>query len=229
MPRRKRRQGWWRRQPSCIQPSRDVGSYDAWINVSYDPVVGNQQTHKCFWLKVTEVYNARRPTNTVPRNVKMLRSHWERSDKDVKIFCAIYRGEEANYQSGASGADILRAALRVFKDDVGKDFKLVDVWSQVHHLDRWAGGVESGSKRTKRTARGHYSSSDGGEGNTSREGTPTDDVGGLLPVHDVGRKGPRRRRRLEPGGEREREGWAAADQARRARARAPARARARTP
>ena len=154
--------------------------YDAWISVSYDPVVGNQQTHKCFWLKVTEVYNARRPTNTVPRNVKMPCSHWERSDKDVKKFCAIYRGEEANYQSGASGADILRAALRVFKDDVGKDFKLVDVWSQVHHLDRWAGGVESGSgsKRTKRTARGHYSSSDGGEGNTSREGTPTDDAGG---------------------------------------------------
>ena len=152
--------------------------YDAWISVSYDPVVGNQQTNKCFWKKVTEVYNARRPKNTFARNVKMLRSHWDRCDKDVKKFCAIYRAEEANYQSGASGADILRAALRVFKDDVGKDFKLVDVWSQVHHLERWAGGVESGSKRTKRTARGHYSSSDGGEGNTSREGTPTDDAGG---------------------------------------------------
>ena len=67
--------------------------YDAWISVSYDHVVGNQQTHKCFWLKVTEVYNARRPTNTVPRNMKMLRSHWDRCDRDVKNFCAISRGE----------------------------------------------------------------------------------------------------------------------------------------
>ena len=115
-------------------------------------------------------------------------------------FFARYTGEEANYQSGASGADILRAALRVFKDDVGKDFKLVDVWSQVHHLDRWAGGVKSASG-SKRTKRGHYSSSDGGEDNTSREGTPTDDARGLLPVHGVGRTGLRRRRRRERGGE----------------------------
>ncbi|XP_047965406.1 glutathione S-transferase T3-like [Salvia hispanica] len=109
--------------------------YDAWISVSYDPVVGNQQTNKCFWQKVTEVYNARRPKKTVARNVKMLRSHWDRCDRDVKNFCAIYRAEEANYQSVASGADILRAELRVFKDDIGKDFKFVDVWSQVHHLE----------------------------------------------------------------------------------------------
>ncbi|XP_047945054.1 glutathione S-transferase T3-like [Salvia hispanica] len=170
----------WASMYKLFGQAETLALYDAWISVSYDPVVGNQQTHKCFWEKVTDLYNARRPTTTVRRNVKMLRSHWDRTDKDVKKFCAIYRGEEANYQSGASGADILRAALRVFKDDVGKDFKLVDVWSQVHHLDRWAGGVESasGSKRMKRTARGHYSSSDGGEGNTSREGTPTDDVGG---------------------------------------------------
>ncbi|XP_047965723.1 glutathione S-transferase T3-like [Salvia hispanica] len=156
--------------------------YDVWIRVSYDPVVGNQQTHLCFWNKVTEVYNARRAKKTFTRNVKMLRSHWDRCDKDVKKFCAIYRAEEANYQSGASGADILRAALRVFKDDVGKDFKYVEVWSHVHHLERWVGGVESGSgsKRTKHTACGHYSSSDGGEGNTSQEGTPTDDTGGVF-------------------------------------------------
>ncbi|XP_047961465.1 uncharacterized protein LOC125206222 [Salvia hispanica] len=100
--------------------------YDTWISVSYDPVVGNQQTNKCFWKKVTEVYNARRPKNTFARNVKMLRSHY-RCDKDVKIFCAIFKAEEENYQSGASGADILRAALQVFKDDVYKDFKFVDV------------------------------------------------------------------------------------------------------
>ncbi|XP_047949012.1 glutathione S-transferase T3-like [Salvia hispanica] len=137
MRKRRQRQRLWEMAPVIhTAQAETLAAYDAWISVSYDPVVGNQQTHKCFWLKVTEVYNARRPKNTVPRNVKMLRSHWDRCDRDVKKFCAIYRGEEANYQSGASGADILRAALRVFKDDVGKDFKLVDVWSQVHHLER---------------------------------------------------------------------------------------------
>ncbi|XP_047942706.1 glutathione S-transferase T3-like [Salvia hispanica] len=154
--------------PHPYSQKETLALYDAWISVSYDPVVGNQQTHKCFWKKVTEVYHARRPKKTFARNMKMLRSHWDRCDKDVKKFCAIYRTEEVNYQSGANGADILRAALRVFKDDVGKDFKHVDVWSQVHQLERWAGGVESDSKRTKHTARGHYSSSDGGECNTSQ-------------------------------------------------------------
>ena len=72
------------------------------------------------------------------------------------------------YQSGASGADILRAALRMFKSDTGKDSKHPDVWQSVQHLDRWVGGVDSAagsrSKRTKHTAGGQYSSSEGGEG-----------------------------------------------------------------
>ena len=82
----------------------------------------------------------------------MLHSHWDRCDKDVKKICAIYRAEEANYQSGASGADILRAALLVFKSDTKKDFIYADVWQSVKELDRWAGGVQSStgssSKRT---------------------------------------------------------------------------------
>ncbi|XP_047961618.1 glutathione S-transferase T3-like [Salvia hispanica] len=182
MPRRKRATTrlWGTAAVIHTAKRETLALYGAWISVSYDPVVGNQQTHLYFWKKFTEVYNARRPKKTFARNVKMLRSHWDRCDKDVKNFCGIYRAEEANYQSWSRGADILRAALRFFKDDVGKDFKHVEVWSHVHHLERWVGGVESGSgsKRTKHTARGHYSSSDGGEGSTSQEDTPTDDAEG---------------------------------------------------
>ncbi|XP_047965686.1 uncharacterized protein LOC125210154 [Salvia hispanica] len=172
--------------------------YDAWpyqVTVSYNTVVGNQQTRLCLWEKVTELYNSKKPKGTHRHNMKMLRGHWDRYDKDVKKFCAIYREEAANYQSGASGADILRAALRVFKDDTDKDFKHVDVWSQVHHLERWAGGVpsctRSNSKRSKHTTGGQYSSSEGGSGNPSQE------VEGRAPDAE----GPSGSRRRPQGGE----------------------------
>ncbi|XP_042056170.1 uncharacterized protein LOC121800727 [Salvia splendens] len=99
--------------------------FDAWINTS--PILGNQQTRKCFWDKVTNVNNAKKPTEAFSRNLKMLPAHFERADRDVKIFCGIYRREAEQYQSGASGSDMLRAALRVFKSDTGKDFKFPDV------------------------------------------------------------------------------------------------------
>ena len=98
--------------------------FDAWISTSYDPIIGNQQTHKCFWDKVIDVYNEQKSRGTFSRNMKKLPSHFERADKDIKIFCGIYKHEAENYQSGAN---ILRAALRVFKADAGKDFKFSDV------------------------------------------------------------------------------------------------------
>ncbi|XP_047965245.1 glutathione S-transferase T3-like [Salvia hispanica] len=142
--------------------------YNAWVSISYDPIVENQQTRLCFWEKVTEAYNETKPKGARRRNLKMLCSLFDRCDRDIKKFCAIYGTEVANYQNGASGADILRAALRVFKDDKGKDFKHVDVWSTVKDLERWAGDVPSctgsNSKHTKHTAGGQYSFSEGGEG-----------------------------------------------------------------
>ncbi|KAG6387419.1 hypothetical protein SASPL_152606 [Salvia splendens] len=61
----------------------------------------------------------------------MLRAHFDRVDREVKKFCDIYKNEAAHYQSGATGADILRSALRVYFDDTGKEFRHVDVWEAV--------------------------------------------------------------------------------------------------
>ncbi|XP_042018992.1 glutathione S-transferase T3-like [Salvia splendens] len=151
--------------------AKTMALFNAWISTAYDPIIENQQSRKCFWDKVIDVYNEQKPRGTFKRNMKMLRSHFERADKDVKIFCRINKHEAENYQSGASGADILRAALQVYKADTGKDFNYPDVWQSVKELDRWAGGVQSStgssSKCTKHTAGGQYSSSEGGEGNAS--------------------------------------------------------------
>ncbi|XP_047947794.1 glutathione S-transferase T3-like [Salvia hispanica] len=110
--------------------------YTTWLTVSYDPIVGNQQNRKCFWEKVTELYEESKPKGIPLRNVKMLRSHWDQCNRDVKNFCTIYRGEAEHYQSGASGADNMRAAMRVFKDDVIKDFKHINVWTLVRDKER---------------------------------------------------------------------------------------------
>ncbi|XP_042016258.1 glutathione S-transferase T3-like [Salvia splendens] len=110
--------------------------FDAWISLSNDPILGNQQNRKVFWDKVTVVYNANKPRGAFRRNLKMLRAHFERADRDVKRFCGIYKREAEQYQSGASGSNIMRAALRIFKSDTDNDFKFPDVWEAVKHLDR---------------------------------------------------------------------------------------------
>ncbi|XP_042065311.1 glutathione S-transferase T3-like [Salvia splendens] len=119
--------------------------FDAWISTSNVPILGNQQTRKYFWDKVTDVYNAKKPRGAFSRNLNMLHPHFERADRDVKIFCGIYKREAEQYQSGANGSDILIAALQVFKSDTGKDFKFPDVWEMVKHLDSPSG--ESSSSR----------------------------------------------------------------------------------
>ena len=67
-------------------------------------------------------------------------------------FCSIYRAEAEQYQSGASDVDILRAAMRVFKDDVQKDFKHIDGWELVRNKERWVGvsGPRAGNARSTR-------------------------------------------------------------------------------
>ncbi|XP_042031077.1 glutathione S-transferase T3-like [Salvia splendens] len=109
--------------------------FDAWISTSNDLILWNQQNRKVFWDKVIVVYNANKPRGAFRRNLKMLRTHFERADRDVKRFCGIYKREAEQYQSGASGSDILRAVLRIFKSDTGKDFIFPDVWEVVKHLD----------------------------------------------------------------------------------------------
>ncbi|XP_041995614.1 uncharacterized protein LOC121745707 [Salvia splendens] len=118
--------------------------FDAWIGTSNDPILGNQQTRKYFWDKVTNVYNAKKPTGAFSRNMKMLRAHFERADRDVKIFCGIYKREAEQYQSGASGSDMLRAALHVFKSDTGKDFKFPNGAPPVHTSAARVQGGEGG-------------------------------------------------------------------------------------
>ncbi|XP_047949205.1 uncharacterized protein LOC125195043 [Salvia hispanica] len=175
--------------------------YDAWISVSYDSVVGNQQTNKCFWKKVTEVYNARRPKNTFARNLKMLRSHWERCDKDVKKFCAIYRAEAANYQSRSSGADIRERRCGSSKTTSVKISSLSMFGRKSITLK---GGLAVSSRArnarsTRRVVTTHLVMA--GKATPRVRARQSMMQGGLLPVHGVGRKGPRRRRRRERGGE----------------------------
>ncbi|KAL1568529.1 glutathione S-transferase T3-like [Salvia divinorum] len=101
-----------------------------------------------------------------PRSLKMLRIHFDRVDKDIEKLCDV--NEEQQYQSGASGDDILRAAMMIYQQDTRRAFKYVNTWNSVRYMDKWVGGIRSStsssSKRTKHTPGGQDSSSGSGDG-----------------------------------------------------------------
>ncbi|XP_042046305.1 uncharacterized protein LOC121792426 [Salvia splendens] len=64
--------------PKKYSPQETLWLAKNFVDVSEDPIVGNQQSGKAFWERIAEKYNVSRPKGSFERSYVKLCNHWGR-------------------------------------------------------------------------------------------------------------------------------------------------------
>ncbi|KAF0765324.1 hypothetical protein AaE_002991, partial [Aphanomyces astaci] len=111
----------------------------AWLQVSLDPIVGNDQKSSNFYDKVAEIFNKEH------EYVRFLNSiHWRDTiQKQVSLFCGAYKKAVHNPPSGTNGIDHMRTALELYKLRSKKSaFRLHHCWLILKDAPKWSVAME---------------------------------------------------------------------------------------
>ncbi|XP_057798762.1 uncharacterized protein LOC131014713 [Salvia miltiorrhiza] len=115
-----------------------------------------------YWGDIKKRYNVIRPTGTMTREVKQIKSHFQRVHKDVKVWEAIYDKCKSNWGRDMSDDDqIVLQAQEIFQTNKNAHFKHLSAWRILRESQRCASIKEevNSLKRTKNTSEGGYTRS----------------------------------------------------------------------
>ncbi|RYR08531.1 hypothetical protein Ahy_B05g076262 isoform A [Arachis hypogaea] len=112
----------------------------AWLNVSTDPIVGTDQKGETFWSRI----------------------HSYCINKAVAQFAGCYDQASRNIRSGSNIDHIKELACKLYSTNYGQKFTFERYWNMLRLEQKWRSQLPTqsgGSKRTKVSATGAYSSS----------------------------------------------------------------------
>ncbi|XP_015939385.1 glutathione S-transferase T3-like [Arachis duranensis] len=155
----------------------------AWLNVSTDLIVGTDQKGETFWSRIHS-YCVEFCSN-MTRRVVACKKQWYKINKVVAQFAGCYDQASRNIRSGSNADDIKEFAYKLYSTNYGKNFTFKRHWNMLRLEQKWRSQLPTqsgGSKRTKVSATGAYSSSSNSE-------TPLADESGVdSPVRPQGSK-----------------------------------------
>ncbi|XP_072064342.1 uncharacterized protein [Arachis hypogaea] len=132
----------------------------AWLNVSTDPVVGTDQKGETFWCQIHS-YCVEFCTD-MTRGVVACKKRWYKINKAVAQFAGCYDQASRNIRSGSNTDDIKELAYKLYSTNYGQKFTFERHWNMLRLEQKWRSQLPTqsgGSKRTKVSAIGAYSSS----------------------------------------------------------------------
>ncbi|XP_016168043.1 glutathione S-transferase T3-like [Arachis ipaensis] len=131
----------------------------AWLNVSTDPIVGTDQKGKTFWSRIHNY--CVEFCSDMTRRVVACMKRWYKINKVVAQFVGCYDQSSRNIRSGLNANNIKELAYKLYSTNYGKKFTF-DWHSNMLRLEqKWRSQLPTqsgGSKRTKVSATGAYSS-----------------------------------------------------------------------
>ncbi|CAH9085935.1 unnamed protein product [Cuscuta epithymum] len=117
----------------------DIALTNAWLHISMDADVGNNQKSTAMWERILQVWrdNMGERCNK-PRNNNSLQCRWQKIQKAVNKFHAIYEKLERHPQSGSNTDDMaMRMYEKVFSDKKKKEFKYIHCWELLIMNPKW--------------------------------------------------------------------------------------------
>ncbi|CAH9093022.1 unnamed protein product [Cuscuta epithymum] len=85
----------------------DIALTQAWLRISTDPGVGNNQKHTAMWERILQVWKDNIGDHCKkPRNSNSLQCRWQKIQKSINKFHGIYEKLERHPQSGSNPEDI---------------------------------------------------------------------------------------------------------------------------
>nr|POE89554.1 hypothetical protein CFP56_02275 [Quercus suber] len=100
---------------------KDVLLVSAWLNISVDPVHGNEQKQETFTVKVWQYFCMHNAYGT-KHSSSSLKSQWSMINRETSNFCGVMAKIEAKNQSGATNKDKKAETANRKRKDGDKDF-----------------------------------------------------------------------------------------------------------
>ncbi|KAG8366915.1 hypothetical protein BUALT_Bualt16G0017600 [Buddleja alternifolia] len=109
------------------------------LDVSQDPITGNNQTKNRLWNRITQLYNETKDVSMEERSRRSLDSHFKAIEKGVRRLIQCIKKVELYNPNGASEQDILQRAKRMFVEDVQfkTRFKFDYVWNMLKNVEKF--------------------------------------------------------------------------------------------
>ena len=109
---------------------------ECYIQISEDPIVGNNQQNDTFWYKVLDEYNEQAKRKGLKeRNKNMLTGKWTTMNREVGKFNSVF--EQTLRLSGENDEDLMTRVHILYKDDSGKDFGHKGAWLFLRDKHKW--------------------------------------------------------------------------------------------
>ncbi|CAH9103585.1 unnamed protein product [Cuscuta epithymum] len=120
----------------------DIALTNAWLHISMDADVGNNQKLTAMWERISQVWKDNLGENyKKARSSNSLQCRWQKIQQAVNKFHGIYEKLERHPQSGSNAEDMKKKALgmyeRLLSDKKKKEFKYIHCWELLIKNAKW--------------------------------------------------------------------------------------------
>ncbi|CAO2149142.1 unnamed protein product [Urochloa humidicola] len=118
--------------------AEDIQLCTSWMNVSYDPIVGNEQPTKSYYQRIADDFHKNRDFES-NRSTKSLEIRISAIIKDCMKFQSFFEQIERRHPSGVTYQEHLsEAQARYAKTSKGKTCQFIHCWLKVRHSEKFA-------------------------------------------------------------------------------------------
>lgn len=108
----------------------DFNLVHAWSETSHDPFVGNMQDGKTFWQTIKSISMKLRRTNE-EHSISS-----QNTKKTIKINDTYHHFNRVQCLSWNEDTYLIET-LKLYKDDMGKEFFLISIWNFIKDKPKW--------------------------------------------------------------------------------------------
>ena len=108
----------------------------AWLNISKDAVIGVDQRFSTFWKRIASYYNKYRG-DFAAREPRLMKSRWLKLNQAASRFTGCFKKCSDRRPSGASDADVMKAACDMYKSQYHVTFTCLHAWEALKDEPKW--------------------------------------------------------------------------------------------
>ena len=125
---------------ASFSEAEQVSLTHSWIEVSLDPIHGNDQKGADFYKRVSDIYKVKMGRDYTVRSPESLHAHWRDNIQcNVAKFSSAYTKATSTIISGYKPEDYIHDAQRLFIADSKnkKPFKIMKCWEILKNHEKW--------------------------------------------------------------------------------------------
>ncbi|XP_028054603.1 glutathione S-transferase T3-like [Camellia sinensis] len=123
----------------------------AWLNISLDPVQGNEQKSKAYWLRVWEYFHQYK-TFSSNRSQTSLMNRWSAIQLATNKFSGCFAQIQRLNQSGKTEKDKILDAKKLYKELYKSSFPFEHCWHELRDQPKWREEYSMKKQKPKKVA-----------------------------------------------------------------------------